>query len=440
MLESQSKLMYYPTDIHEIYRMLGIIGRISMSIEARDEVLELIGKETYLKILDSSINSYSYNFAVNLYDYFLERKQYDMLHKYFELSVGFSHNQTITVFDPFAGEAVWLEMIKGAIPRDHINSANIHLIANELEQNRYNTIKKKGVVDEYYNKAFEELSEIPKKSISLLLFNPPYGDTNGKRNVLHYLEMIIEEQLIYNANITKENGKMVLVVRKDDLLESLPLLTKYFNVDKKRIYKVNTNEYNKYKQYVVYASARNKPRDDKNVNGALSHQKEIQEITEIINSNPEFNNSMYSTFSMRPPAVPYKQLKENHRILKDENIELSHSSGDNWEWIKELTKLKDTESFQINKPTPLKIGEIANIIASGMINGEMRLNNGAGYHIVAGGTKEQLQQEIIQEKNQKGEIENKTKTLLYTQPYLNILINDNGKVKIKELQGGTELE
>ena len=441
MLESASKLMYYPTNEHEIYRMLGVVGRLTMSISAREELRCMLGENKYFKLLDESLNNHRSNFVNSVYNYFLENKQYDMLHKYIGLDIGYSSNQTVTILDPFAGEAIWLEMFKKTLERDEYYSAKIHLIANELEKNRYNTIVKKGVVDEYYNKAYEELNEIPKHSISLLLFNPPYGDTNGKRNVLHYLEMIIKQQLIYKSNNNSTNGKIILVVRKDDLLESLPLLTKHFVVDRKLIYKVNEKEYEKYKQFVVYATLRNEPLNDRNVNDALKHSTEIEEIAKIINTDPEFCASMYDTNYMQPPAVPYERLKESHKIVQDGSFAISVTNGDSWSWLKEMTEIQDVEKETIHKPTPLKMGELANYIASGMINGEMDLDGkGAGYHIVAGGTKKQVQQEVVQEENKKGETINKTKTLVYSQPYLNILINDNGKVRIKELQGGTELE
>lgn len=437
MLESTSKLMYYPTDCHEIYRMLGIVGRIQMSIEAREEIRNMVGEETYFKILESSVKNSNSNLAVGFYHYFLENKQYDLISRYLELNIGYSNNQTVTVFDPFAGEGVWLEMFKQAIPKDEINSANIHTIANELESNRYNSIVSKNIVDEVYNKAYEELNNIPKGSISMLLYNPPYGDTNGTRNVYHYLKMIIDEEIIHRSSDYNGGGKIILVIRKDDLLDSLPLLVEHFDIDNNIIYQVNEEEYKKYKQYVVYGTLRNEPLDLKNTNNAIRYQKEINSLKEIINSNPQFNSTMYNTNLMQPPSVPYERLKENHKLIQEENFEFSHSNGDVWDWFKELTEIKQIEHTKINKATPMKTGELSNLIASGMINGEMKLNDNEGYHIVAGGMKEQVKQEVVQELNRKNEVENKTKTVVYSQPYLNILINDNGKVKIKELEGGS---
>lgn len=440
MLESSSKLMYYPTDNHEIYRMLGIVGRVQMSIQSREEVRDLVGEEVYFEILESSIKNSRSNLAISFYDYFLERKEYDLIKKYLEVSFGYSNKQTVTFFDPFAGEGVWLEMFKQAIPKDEINSATIHTIANELETNRFKAIESKGIVDEVYNKAFEELKEIPKGSISMLLYNPPYGDTNGVRNVYHYLKMIIDEEIIHRSSDYGGGGKIILVVRKDDLLESLPLLVENFNINQETIYKVNEEEYKRYKQFVVYGELRNNPLDLKNTNDAIKYQQELNELSSVINSDPEFNPSMYGDNRMILPNIPYDRLKENHRLVQEETFEVSQSNGDAWDWFKEITEIKQVEHEVINKATPMKIGELSNLIASGMINGEMELHDGIGYHVVAGGMKEQIVQEVVQEENRKGELENKTKTVLYSQPYLNVLINDNGKVKIKELEGSSELE
>lgn len=441
MLESSSKMMYYPTDVHEIYRMLGVVGRLFISPSEREQLRNMLGETVYFQLLEKGLSSFKTNFASLAYGYLVESRQYNLLHKFFELNIGYSKNQTVTIFDPFAGEAVWLEMFKNSMKKDEINSAKIHLIANEIELNRYKSIVNKGIVDEYYNKSFEELCEIPKYSISLLLFNPPYGDTNGKRNVLHYLEMIIEREIIYKSKDNSDNGKIILVVRKDDLIEILPLLTKHFNVHKELIYKVNKNEYKRYKQFVVYATLKNEPYNEKNINDVARHNQEMEEILHIVNSDPEFDITMIGVNFMQPPSVPYDRLKENHRLLNEQEFEVSVTNGDSWTWVKEMTEIKDIENETIFKPTPIKTGELANYIASGMINGEMDLDGkGNGYHIVVGGTKKQVKQELVQEEDKKGNLVNKTKTLVYTQPYLNILINDKGKVKIKELQGGTELE
>src|SRR5699024_10221517 len=120
--------------------------------------------------------------------------------------------------------------------------------------------------------------------------------------------------------------------------------------------------------------------------------------------------------------VPYEEMKKNHKIVKEDMFHISESNNDNWEWIKEVTEIKDIANSKTMKPTPLKLGEIANLIASGMINGEMDIN-GQGNHIVAGGTKEQVREEVNTEELPNGEKRKVVNTVLYSEPYLNILVN-----------------
>lgn len=441
-IESQSKLMFYPTQVKEIYRIISIIGRITFNHDNREVVKEQLGKEKYQELITIALDN---NFQASniFYDYFLEKEDYQSIKQYFTISLNFSQEFT-TILDPFAGEGTFLELFTQAMKSEY-ESENIHLIANELETNRYNTIKEKGIIDEHYNLAFEEFDTLPKNSISLLLYNPPYGDTNGIRNVKHYLDLILDMKLLHNskeANTGYANGHIVMVIRKDDLLDSLPLIVKYFDVYEELIYKVNEEEYNRFKQYVIYAKLRKEPIDLNNSYWALKYQEEIQSITDIINSNPEFDLKMYEknyNTRINLPSVPYREMKFNKRAAK-KALELhSDLSNTSWKWIKELTETKDFTTEVIDKPTPLKLGETANIIASGMINGEMNLDNKAS-HVVVGGTLSKLREESHREKDNNGESIVVTKKILYSQPYLNVLINNNGRYQIKEIVGGETTE
>ena len=98
------------------------------------------------------------------------------------------------------------------------------------------------------------------------------------------------------------------------------------------------------------------------------------------------------------------------------------------------TKSIDLSDETITIPKPLKSGELANIIASGKINGEISLENNLAKHIAVGGVKRVTSSKIINVENKKGEIESKKETTIENLPYLNLLINNNGKLEIKELQ------
>ncbi|PAV30271.1 hypothetical protein CIL05_07325 [Virgibacillus profundi] len=439
VLESASKMMFYPTDEKIIYRMIGVLGRLSVSAESRTYLQEYLGKTTYqqqiLKAMDTGVT----NPMTIMYDYLLNQGDLETIHKCFNVAFGYSSKQTITIADLFAGEGKWLELFKSAIPHEELGAANLHLIANELETNRYNKIKDNELIDESYNGTFEEFNQLPQGSISLMLYNPPYGDTNQQRNVKHYLQMIVDEKLLFNSkgsNHTNDNGKIVMVIRKDDVLDSLPLIVEHFHVEKEHLYKVNKEEYAKYKQFVVYAELRKNPLNKGNVTQAMVLQQEVKEISDIVNSNPEFNVKMYDMRRFYIPEVPYSEMKRNHKVVLEANYHNSNLNNDNWNWIKEMTEVKDMGESVIMKPTKIKSGELANIIASGMINGDMEIN-GKGKHIVAGGMKQKIHEEETTEELANGEEQVIKKKMLYSEPYLNVLVSKNGKAKVKELSGGT---
>ncbi|MBL4951023.1 hypothetical protein JK635_02055 [Neobacillus sp. YIM B02564] len=149
-LESQSKLMFYPTDVFEIYRMLGIIGRLSIADEHRQNLKQYLGEDKYREIITYAIDN-NLSHANVFYDYLLNKQDYESINKYFKLYLTY-HENYLTICDLFAGEGTCLELFKTAIPSEY--KSDIHLIANELEPNRYNQIKQKGIIDEYYNFAF----------------------------------------------------------------------------------------------------------------------------------------------------------------------------------------------------------------------------------------------------------------------------------------------
>jgi len=129
--------------------------------------------------------------------------------------------------------------------------------------------------------------------------------------------------------------------------------------------------------------------------------------------------------------VPYKKLKDNFKYVNQSKKYLS--KNDNvLKWIKDLTMLKEDNQQKLTLPKEPKVGELSLIISSGYINGNLDLN-GKANHVVIGGVKPMIKQETKQLTDDKGEKYTETKTIKYTEPYLNLLINNNGKLQIKEL-------
>jgi len=435
--------MYFPTDEIETYRLLALLGDIQLDYMQERYLKEYVfSKEEYNELfLKSADNSIPMKYVI--FDKWLKEKKYDYIKSYFTIKFGSKGNNTngndnfpITICDPFAGESKWIDTFKSFIPKNDYGS-DILLISNELEQNRFDKFKDNVNIDEKYNKSFEELN-LPKNSLSLILFNCPYGETNKIRNVKNYILQILEKQILYNPSNSKDykTGYMIFVIRKDDFLDSLDVICQHFNVFKNAIYKVNAEEYAKFKQYIFIARLNNRPYDLKNITDAMDYNNNYNDIKRIIESEPEFELSMYNTYRMMNyPYIDYQTLKENHQYVEVSNNYISKNDSV-WKWVKDITELKNLGEEKLTVPKPLKLGEIANILASGMINGEIDLD-GKGKHVVIGGTKSIEKKEVNTYKDDNGEKITETKIIKMSLPYLNILCSENGELKIKEL-GETE--
>lgn len=433
-LIGQSKLQYFPTQDIETYKMfkyfmiIDFKSSYTFKYEIKDKILT---PQEYEKISVRTLDGEYYTLPYSFYDWCIDNDKFEYLDKYltFRLNVDFNgdNNNNITVADLFAGEGKWLETFKNFIAYN--NEEKVKLIGNEIEENRYNTMKECNIIDECYYGSFEEL-KIPKKSISLMLYNPPYNETNGVRNCKHYLNMILDRELIYiNDNDTsRKTGDIIMVIREDDFLDSLELIIKNFEI--RVAYKVNSDEFSKWKQWVIFASLRYVKLNDGSNYVTMSIQESINKFKNIISDGRPYNQS--AVFSLT--AFNYKQVKENFEVVNDLKNNNTVSKADNvFKWIKDVTEVKDMSVEKLLVPKPLKQGEIANLISAGYINGELSLNDGTGRHIAVGGTKNMTKTEIRQEKNDKGEKIIITEELRFTQPYLNILCNKNGKLEIIEL-------
>ena len=434
-LAAEGKLMYYPTDLGEAHRLLGLLGRVEIDWLKKNYLKEYYTKEGIyqelaVKALDNQVPiDYVY------YDMWLNNKDYDMIKNNCEYGLGSNNNHDIVVADLFAGEGLFLDAFASFLPRKN-SSNNYILVANEIEENRHKEIESNPNIYDSYNKSFEELN-IGKNIVSLMLYNPPYGSTNNTRNVKMYLQMILDRQLIFNPTTSKDykTGYIVCIIRKDDFLDSLDILSKNFDILKNSIYKTNPEEYAKFKQYVFVAHLKRFPYDLSNTMQAMDFTKQYNEVKEIILSEPEFKLSQYNTYqSMNYPYIDYNTAKENNKYIESPTSHISKNDSI-WKWVKGITELKDLGEEKLVVPKPLKLGEISNLLASGMINGEISLEDGTGKHVAISGTKSIEKKEVSKYKDDSGESYTETKIIKMSLPYLNILCSDNGKLVIKELGG-----
>ncbi|MGL5765284.1 MAG: hypothetical protein ACRCX8_06555 [Sarcina sp.] len=414
-IESDSKLQFYPTGYKETIRAMCVLG--GLYINNTQQIKEKIGEKKYTEIREEWFNNRKNNKFDNfILDYLLEKNMYEVIEKNF-----YSTFSNATVSDLFAGEGSWLRLYKKFIKRD------IQLIGNELEFNRYEKMKMD--VDYHFNLAFEEL-QLPKRSINIMLFNPPYGISNGERNVRRYLRMILERELI-----TKD-GYIIAALKTEDILNCSDLFTEYFQVERMVAYKTDKEEFEKFGQQMLFLKIREKKIDLKTSSGVIHFKGAKEKFENYIGQEIEFQDFFnykwrYINFNEIDVELAFNNLKH----IQDNRKKLSSKKSKAIRWIIDDTRVKDLSEEIINIPKPLKAGELANVIASGKINGEMSLN-GDGWHIACGGVKDLMEQRKIDIENKKGEMETKQETILKSEPYLNILINNNGKLEIKELKSG----
>jgi len=431
---ADSKMMFYPTQEIETHRLLGLLGRIEIDWLKKNYLKEYFTKEgIYQELAIKSLDN-QVPIEIIYYDYWLNTKQYDMIKKNCEYNIGFHNDFPVVISDLWAGEGKWLDCFSVIMDRKN-TSNNFIQIANELEENRYKVIADNPNIYDSYNEAFETLKQVPRQSISLLLFNPPYGMVNKIRSIRFYLQSVIDRKLLYNPTTSKDykSGYIAFVIRKDDFLDSLDILSKNFDILKNSIYKTNPEEYAKFKQYIFVAHLKRFPYDLSNTMQAMDFQKQYNDVKEIILSEPEFKLSQYNTYqSMNYPYIDYDTAKENNKYTEAPETHISKNDSV-WKWVKGITELKDLGEEKLVVPKPLKLGEISNLLASGKINGEISLGDGTGRHVAIGGTKSIQKSETRKYKDDNGDSFTETKIIKMSLPYLNILCSDNGKLVIKEL-------
>ena len=416
---ADSKLQYYPTSSIETMKILSVLSSGLTSKKGYQEEYDKIEKQLRDEYFENKDNI-NCRFTQYIANYICNNPQ---LHQY----INSTYLESRVVSDLFSGEGNWLKLFKTMCEKPN------ELVGNELEENRYNEMSSDGLVDYYYNLPFEEL-QLPKRIIDIMLFNPPYGQTNGERNVRRYLRMMLDRDILNYKSV------VVFVVKTDDLINIVDLITQNF---KSLLgYKTHEEEFKKFGQLVLFAELRDNPLDLDKSSNVAKYKEELQQNIEYINKIKDeyFNPSYVGTKCYCTNRnTDYEKSFENFKFIQDNNIKVSNMDKA-WKWLIDDTKIVDLSEEEMFIPKPLKSGELANVIASGRINGEIELENGLAHHIAVGGVKQLTSNQKVKVTNRQGETESKLETTIQNLPYLNLLINDNGVLKIKELTNNTKFE
>jgi hypothetical protein len=392
-LAAQKKMMFYPTSEFETHRLLGVLCKLSIDFYNKQYIKKMLGEDEYRKLYELSFDT-RVDIEHILFNYFLERGDYDSIKSCIKMQMSTNTNNMAVIGDLFAGESRWIDSFFEIMNRDSLSGEYL-AVANELDEDRYLQFKDKKHIKYKYNSSFEEL-QLPKQSISLMLYNPPYGDTNGVRNVRHYLKMMLDKDFL------SPYANMVFVIREDDALDILDILCENFQVNKRSVYKTDPEEYKKYKQIIFVAQKLTNPIDVTSSYGMAHYQYEYNDLKKVFQSVSEFNLTNYNVHNtLMYVNVNIYELMENFRYVKENKNYLSKMDGA-WRWVQEISALKDLGKSRIEMPKNPKIGELAMLMSSGYINGELSLNNGNAKHVVVGGTRVMSKEEITVEKGEDG--------------------------------------
>ena len=421
-IESDSKLQFYPTAKYETLRAMNVLGGLN-EIGGSSRSKEYMNITDYEAIRKVWYDGRNLKFPNLLLEFLLDKRDFNLIETVLE-----SNLSNIVVADLFAGEGEWLKDFK-RLSSDP-GKKNVTLIGNELEEGRYDKLSSDGLVDYVYNGTFEEL-QIPKKLINIMLFNPPYGITNGERNVRRYFRMILERDLLTN------DAYVIVAAKAEDILNCSDLIVRYFDTSKAISYKTHPEEFEKFKQQMLFLKVRNKPLDLEKTNELIEYKAHKETFENYIVGEFEFDTAYYECFNwLEFKKIDIKKSFDNFEYIRKGENKLSNRKSKAMRWVIDETRITDLAEEVMNIPKSLKSGELANVIASGKINGSISLNDGIGSHIACGGVKDLIEQRNLSIQNKKGEMEDKKETILKSEPYLNILISNKGKLEIKELKSG----
>jgi len=376
-LEADSKCGYYATTKPQIYQILSCFrfyedyrhdyADLDLIQELKDKGLN--SAERYAKYYEDDLDSF--------------------------IKVDFMSLNNCSIIDPFAGE--------GEILNYFGKKENQYAV--EIDKTRFDRID----CGRKFHGAFEDV-ELPKNSFDICIFNPAYGDTNGKRNVRHYFEILMEKKIMAH------NHKIIMIVPESDAIECLDLVYKDYDI--LQAFHLKDSEF---KQVVLICRSKKYGKLDLTTVYGADRLEELKEEFIIQDTNEFCKISHYSDNVNIPKLLEKMEMKTSRKP--------SSSYDKIWKWAIDDSeaKLGDIQLITAKPPT---ISDISNIIASGVINGHI---DEIAPHIVAGGVKKVVNKEVERVRVNGKDVDKTIETRL-SRAFVSILTKVDGKVVIKEIE------
>jgi hypothetical protein len=427
-LQSLSKLAYYPTIMEEVYRMLPFFGKI----QKRDgeSIKKFIGEEKYAQIFQE-YGQYEYVRDAHLFmavcnkSKFAWQKARDWF--YYSIYYNGDYNSKILVADFFAGKGEWLNFWKDIFPKE------VETLGVEPEEERYKEMKRKATYS--FNVPFEEL-DIPNKSVSIMLFNPPYGNSFGsERQVEYFYDMMMSRNLFVDCNNDTSSyyGKAAVMITVLNTKDTQLLLQKMIrDFDNIALYRVeDEEEFSKFNQFVGIWRKREHPLSEMMIEYILD---KTDILNAKINRQAKFNPMWFNNSKIYfHTSKNFNDRLDNHVFKKTAHLYKSAPTSNATRWAKSLTGINLETFNRLNVPKEPTPSEISLFLSSGTLDGEVTRTEGT--HIITAGVKTEVtEKQEIEIDDETGDEVTVTRKIIASKPYLNILYGDDqGKLHIKEI-------
>jgi len=339
----------------------------------------------------------------------------------------YSSKVNISILDGFAGKGEWLVSFRKYYK--DLYYPKIKTLGIELVKERSDALKT-NKVDYNFNYAFEDVY-IPRKSISLIYFNPPYDSINKERLTKIYLQDIIDREILVECE-----SMVDFVIRDDDFVDCMELLLDHFSIISDTLFKAPSEEFSKFKQVVFTARFKRKSKPTLDTRWLISGRQDIKnELMDRLKNLETIDLMKIPNETIdgcrKLPSVYFIKKMESLKLKNNNSKKISEKNDMSWSWFKEFTKIDTSTINNIVLGKAPKNGEIVNIIASGLLN--QRIED----HVVAGGT-EQITETIKSIKiNDDGKECEQIEVRKINKPYLNVLLPTG---EIKKLLNKTESE
>ena len=383
-IEADSRMQFWETHITEQYLSLLDIANIDYR---KNSKLNMKQRKT---LAETEVMLGSLNTMQNLYSKLCKMQRFDIVSEVFEFTASDNY-KGFSFADFFAGRGTWLKVIKSMFSEDMRKS--FIYIYNELDFIKYKENSKDFTFS--FNEPAEVLLEqFPKETTDLVIFNPPYGSNGDRRNANIFLEHLIKSKVMKH-----EQTKVIFVLNKKDIIDSMDLISSNFRILDQTTKKLtNKLEFDKLNQYYFVGIFKPEPLESTKTKvskmslEAMFDREEVPNIKTIPNIKVFSKQSSFTSyFSNFDRIVDFGVI----RNLEDYTAP-PHSKSVNKAIGNLIFKHEDSQIFV---PKPLTPSELSFFVATGKLNGdfEVEINGKKETITIASGIEKKVEIEVDDE-------------------------------------------